>query len=121
MLGSEPSMVASSNPKLRVMHSLVYRRKTTMIFESEKTAPVDAEEYWAEIPTAGCGMQSVVVRCEARVRAASKSKSSEEGSRSSVAHSGFCESHQFKLGHRSGDHRASRVVIHFLRMAVQGS
>ena len=91
-----------------------------MIVESEKIAPVDAEEYWAEIPTAGCGMQSVVVHCEAGVRAASKSKISEEGPRSSATHTRFCESHQFKLVSwwRSS---CNGVVIHFLRMAVQGS
>ena len=41
--------VASSNPKLRVMHSLVYvSAQGSDDCREREDCPVDAEEYWAE-------------------------------------------------------------------------
>lgn len=78
--------------------------------------PVHAEEYWAEIPTAGCGMQWVVVHCEAGVaRSVDSSDSRMRDAEVLAGTSGFLFETQTIFV------QPSRHPLTLLRKAVRGS
>lgn len=105
-------------PKVaRVMHSLVYRRKTTMIVESEKTAQSTPRNTRPRFPPLAVVCNGFVVHCEAGFRAASilKTASARKGRGARRRTRGFMKVINSNW-HRGGGHRHS-----LLRMAVQES